>query len=49
MGEQAAQAPMQAIKGYMIAVRELIEEPENAVHIDLLGDCQFASCAISGQ
>lgn len=33
---------MQAIEGHMIAVRKLIEEPENAVHIDLLGNCQFA-------
>jgi len=33
---------MQAIKGYMIAVRQLIKKPENAVHIDPFGDRQFA-------
>jgi|GEM_PF-4760410 len=29
---------MQAIKGYMIAVRQLIKRPEHTVHIDPFGD-----------
>jgi hypothetical protein len=49
MSEEVAQAPMQAIKGYMISVGELIEQPDDTVHVDLLGDSQFAKRAVTSQ
>ncbi len=41
--------PCSRINGHTVAIRKLIEEPENAVHIDLLCDCQFAKCSVAGK
>ena len=42
MSEKVAQATMQTVKVYMVAIRQLIEQPENPMHIDLLDECEFA-------
>lgn len=33
----------------MITVRKLVEQPEDAMHIDLLGDSEFAERAVARQ
>lgn len=38
MSKKVTQAAMQAIKCYMITVGELIKQPEDTVHIELLGE-----------
>lgn len=48
MGDKAGQAAMQPINSDMITIGKLVEQPKNAVHIDLLCNSQFAECAIAG-
>lgn len=40
---------MQAINVYMRPVRQLIEDPKNAVHIELLGRGEFSQRAVPRQ
>ena len=40
---------MQEIKVYVSPVRQLIEDPENAMHIDLLSRGEFPQRAVTGQ
>lgn len=40
---------MQAVKANVVAVRELIEQPEDSVHVNLLGNRKLTKCAIAGQ
>jgi hypothetical protein len=40
---------MQAINAYMSPVRQLIEDPENAVHFELLGIGEFSQRAVPCQ
>jgi hypothetical protein len=49
MSEDSTQAIMQSIKTNMIAVGELVKQPEHTMHFDPFGKCEFAQASIPGE
>lgn len=49
MRKDDTQTTVQSVKGDVVAVRELIEQPEHAVHFDPLCKSEFPQTSIAGE
>lgn len=49
MSGDRAQAHPQPVQPDVVAIRELIEQPKDAMYVETLGDSEFTKAAVAGE